>query len=212
MTLGTMTLLLMLVLWQHFSARIAATPLVPATTIFPSSNLPPLARLEPKLVRLLSLGEPRLYQSYLTYWVERVFANPELKTEQAHQLFADYDVLVKHEPKSEWFYLGPCLVFSERLQRPDLCFSITGYGQKQLPESWRLPLVQALVESNRLNRGERARFYLEAAAKKPGAPAEVNALLQSFDHGQSMIDEALVASLVGELQMQRFKVSFRKDG
>ena len=193
--------------WNHFAVKTSGPNRQTAL-----SSIPPLARLEPSLISILFLGEPRLYQAFLGRWTESIFTSANLTAESANQLFSDYDVIARHEPKSEWFYIGPCLTFSERLQRPDLCFSITGYGQRSMPTSWRIPLVQAFIEGRRLNNSERSRFFLEIAAKKPNAPIEIsNSLLQPNNELEKLSVEQLIR-LIGPDGLERYQIKFSTNG
>jgi hypothetical protein len=165
----------------------------------------PLARLEPRLVEMLFLGRIFPYQAFLSSWVEKKMASTELLQADANQIFADYDVMAHHEPPLEWFYIGPCLVFSERLNRPDLCFSITGYGQKSVPTSWRIPLVQSFIEGVRLGRDERSRYFMQIAANKPEAPDEIRQMMSETEPVNLSYESLL--RIIGESGAERYHLS-----
>jgi hypothetical protein len=167
------------------------------------SFIAPLARLEPRLVQILFLGKAYPYQAFLSAWIEKKLTSSKLTQEDANQIFADYDVMAHHAPPLEWFYLGPCLVFSERLNRPDLCFSISGYGQSAIPTSWKIPLLQSFIEGARLGRSERSHYFLQIAANKPGSPDQIKQSVAESD-GMNLTFENLLR-LLGEDGAQRYK-------
>ncbi len=159
-------------------------------------SAPPLAKLSPNRIKILTLGHKGLYDDFATIWAIQFMADQELKAKaNASEVFAALSLIAKNQPKIESFYMLGCFVLALDFNDPSYCEPLSIEGLKAFPMSWRIPMTQGFVATLTENNDMRAAAFYQIAASRKNSPPYVAKLAsrlasRGFANGQDLNETA----------------------
>ena len=136
---------------------------------------PPLIDLEPSTLRILTLGNPQIYQDFLQIWMTQQLASATTENTNPDALQG-----ARHGVHIESYFMAGCFTLAYRFKRPDLCFALMDLGLRANPESWRLPVIQGYIEYFLIKDPIRAAFFYSITASKPDAPEYIKGFVKKI--------------------------------
>lgn len=156
-----------------------------------SQEAPVLARLDRRIIDLLTLGHGRLYDDYIYLWLlQHLMEKPKLSdnhNDSASMLYQKIKTVISLEPKIESIYLLSCFILAFEHSRPELCEIISIKGLHAIPDSWRIPMTQGFIFAFRLDQPAKAGIFYKLASMRKNSPSYVARLaerLLSRQHNQ----------------------------
>lgn len=172
--IGVYSIVLLWVLALGYAYKAASNSswqqLAPSPTKVPR---PPLSRLTPNFVKILTLGHKQVFDDFLLMWMIQlttIEGVDKVRDKQLGKIFID---LLRYKPHLESFYLLGCYELAMRAKLPKLCFPITETALQEFPESWRIPMMQAYIEGFVNKNKSQAAFFYSLAASRPESPEYV---------------------------------------
>lgn len=162
---------------SHFTRRYSAA--------YAAATSPPvLVQLDERLLKVVTFGFLHVYHDYLSMAGIQLLADKSILRESAEAIQKTLLQITRHQPPNEALYCLACFVFIFDFKRPELCQKITLDGLKALPDSWKIPAVQAFAFAYRLNDPQNAGLYYSLAASRSGAPKYFPDLAEKLRRGE----------------------------
>lgn len=168
---------------------------------------PPLARLDTRLLTVVTLGHRGLWDDIAAIWTLQFIVDERLQTKNADAVQQAVLDTTRHHPQVQSLYMLTCFVLAEEFNRPDLCEPITQDGLQAFPDGWRIPVTQALVALERLKDPKAASAYYAVAASRPTAPDYLKSLTSKLIEKNALDPadvEATFSGLIGDDPKSRF--------
>ncbi len=143
---------------------------------------PPLSHLEPKILRILTMGYQGLYNDFADLWMMQLLTNPATLTSQKDTVHNSIQAITRLKPRIETFYMLSCLVYIQDLKMPEFCEEVVRTGLEIFPTSFRLPMMQGYVFTFVLEQPAKAALYYSIAAAREGAPPYVGRLVRKLEN------------------------------
>lgn len=152
---------------------------------------PPLASLNPKFIKVITLGHKDVYDAFVFMWMIQVVANPDLSAYH-ERLDEVARFVVAQEPGHESLYMLLCLTLaSPRLKHPETCRIINETGLKLFPQSWRLAMIQGYIEAFEMKDKARAALFYSLAASRKESPEYVGKLAKRLINDETVSESEI---------------------
>lgn len=163
--------------WGGAAQRLDLERKVRRRTISP----PPMAELDPRLLRILTFGHRGAYDDFANIWILQTLAS-EVKEngENPQEIREAVGHVFKHLPKLESGYMFACLVLALQLAAPEGCEEISRLGLQAFPGSWRILMTQGFVYMDLIKDPAKASLFFYLASKASHAPPYVERLARKM--------------------------------
>ncbi len=156
---------------------------------------PPLARLKPAVVDVITLGHRGVIEDFMHLWMLQIFTNRDLPKTYGAKLFESTSLVANQKIRIESFYLIACFFLGNDMDRPQDCESILLQGLQVFPDSWRIPMVLGYVYNFQLHDPTKAAAMYGIASSRPDSPPYVisvaRKLINQEQVTQTEIDETM---------------------
>jgi hypothetical protein len=137
---------------------------------------PFLARINPKLLPVFTLGQRRLYDDYLLIWLTQNLNEEKIDLAQAQQKLQIAMSVVQLRPHFQSAYLMSCFLLAFEYRHPEFCEAVITPGMKEFPDDWLLPAILGYMFAYPLKNTLKGSAYYARSALRKGAPAYIGSL------------------------------------
>ncbi len=176
---------------------------------------PPLIDLTPAAIRILTLNHPQIYQDFLQIWMIQLLSAANTENADAEEIQRLAIRGAEHGLAIDSFFMACCFTVAHTMKRPELCFKISEAGLKNIPNSWRLPMIQGYIDYFLLQNKARAAVFYSLAASRNDSPEYVASLVEKVLRDESLTFDDLQRSMQETLNIPgsaRFQEFLREVG